>query len=52
MTAIDLSEYPDNTLVEIADSKGTSGMGIYEAIKKLEPKPEALRRGNHSSLPF
>ena len=29
----------DITLVEIADSKGTSGMGVYEVIKKLEPKP-------------
>jgi len=36
---------PDNTLVEIADSKGTSGMGVYEVIKKLEPKPEAMKPG-------
>jgi len=36
---------PDNTLVEIADSKGTSGMGVYEVIKKLEPKPEAMKSG-------
>ena len=36
---------PDNTFVEIADSKGTSGMGVYEAIKKLEPKPEAMKPG-------
>jgi len=36
---------PDNTLFEIADSKGTSGMGVYEVIKKLEPKPEAVKPG-------
>jgi len=36
---------PVNTLVEIADSKGTSGMGVYEVIKKLEPKPEAMKPG-------
>ncbi len=35
----------DITLVEIADSKGTSGMGVYEVIKKLEPKPEAMKPG-------
>lgn len=36
---------PGNTLEEIADSKGTSGMGVYEVIKKLEPKPEAMKPG-------
>ncbi len=36
---------PDNTLVEIADSKGTSGMGVYEVIKKLESKPEVMKPG-------
>ena len=36
---------PDNTLVEIADSKETSGMGVYEVIKKLEPKPETMKPG-------
>ncbi len=35
----------DDTLSEIADSKGTSGMGVYEVIKKLEPKPEELKSG-------
>jgi hypothetical protein len=34
---------PDNTLAEIGDSEGTSGMGVYEVIKKLEPKPEAMK---------
>jgi hypothetical protein len=36
---------PNSTLVEIADSKATSGMGVYEVIKKLEPKPEVLPPG-------
>ncbi len=33
---------PTNTLVEIAGSSGTSGMGVYKVIKKLEPKPKAM----------
>jgi len=33
---------PGNTLSEIADSKSTSGMGVYEVIRELEPKPEAM----------
>ena len=36
---------PDDILDEIASSKGTSGMGVYEVIKKLEPKPEVLKPG-------
>jgi hypothetical protein len=36
---------PDEPLENIADSKGTSGMGVYEVIKKLERKPEALMPG-------
>ena len=27
-------------------SKGTSGMGVYEVIKKLEPKPKAMKPGS------
>ena len=38
-------ESPKNTLAEIADSKQTSGMGVYEVIKKLEAKPEAMKPG-------
>jgi hypothetical protein len=34
---------PDITLGNIADSKGTSGMGVYAVIKKLEPKPETMK---------
>jgi hypothetical protein len=34
---------PGNTLGDIADSKGTSGMGVYAVIKKLEPKPETKK---------
>jgi hypothetical protein len=34
------------TLGNIADSKGTSGMGVYEVIKKFEPKPEAMKPGS------
>jgi hypothetical protein len=33
---------PGNTLEQIADSKGASGMGVYEVIRKLEPKPKAM----------
>jgi hypothetical protein len=36
---------PDTILDEIASSKGTSGMGVYEVIKKLEPKPEVMKPG-------
>jgi hypothetical protein len=36
---------PDTILDEIASSKGTSGMGVYEVIKKLEPKPEVIKPG-------
>ena len=36
---------PDKTLEEIADSKGTSGMGVYEVIQKLEPKPVTMKPG-------
>ena len=36
---------PNNTLVEIADSKATSGMEVYKVIKKLEPKPEVIQPG-------
>ena len=36
---------PKSTLVEIAESKQTSGMGVYAVIKKLETKPEAMRPG-------
>jgi hypothetical protein len=37
---------PAKTLGNIADSKGTSGMGVYEAIKKLEPKPKTMKPGS------
>ena len=36
---------PKSTLSEIAESKRTSGMGVYEVIKKLETKPEAMKPG-------
>ena len=36
---------PKSTLAEIADSKRTSGMGVYAVIKKLEAKPEAMKPG-------
>ena len=36
---------PKNTLAEIADSRDTSGMGVYKVIKKLEAKPEAMEPG-------
>jgi hypothetical protein len=36
---------PDNTLDNIAGSKGTSGMGVYAVIQKLEPKPKAMNPG-------
>jgi hypothetical protein len=37
---------PDKTLDNIAESKGTSGMGVYEVIKKLEPKPKTMKPGS------
>lgn len=36
---------PKSTLLEIAESKRTSGMGVYEIIKKLEAKLEAVESG-------
>ena len=36
---------PKSTLTEIADTKRSSGMGVYEVIKKLEAKPEAMQPG-------
>jgi hypothetical protein len=36
---------PKSTLIEIAKSKRTSGMGVYEVIQKLEAKPEAIKPG-------
>jgi len=36
---------PDKTLGNIADSKGTSGMGVYEVIQRLEPKPKTMKSG-------
>jgi hypothetical protein len=37
---------PAKTLGDIADSKGTSGMEVYEVIKNLEPKPEMMKPGS------
>jgi hypothetical protein len=34
---------PNNTLEEIAETKDSSGMGVYAVIRKLEPKPEAMK---------
>lgn len=36
---------PKNTLLEIAESKRTSGMAVYEIIKKLEAKLDAMVPG-------
>jgi hypothetical protein len=36
---------PKSTLTEIADSKNTSGLGVYAVIKKLEAKPEPMKPG-------
>ncbi|MDX2447012.1 MAG: DUF4405 domain-containing protein [Desulfobacterales bacterium] len=36
-------ETPKSTLTEIAESKHSSGMGVYAAIKKLETKPTAMK---------
>jgi hypothetical protein len=33
---------PDKIVGDIADSKGTSGMRVYEVIKKLEAKPTTM----------
>jgi len=38
-------ESPKSKLSQIAESKRTSGMGVYEVIKKLEAKPEAMKPG-------
>lgn len=35
---------PKSTLAEIAESKRTSGMGVYAVIKRLETRPEAMER--------
>lgn len=35
---------PKSTLAEIAESKRTSGMGVYAVIKNLETRPEAMKR--------
>jgi hypothetical protein len=37
---------PDKTLSNIADSKGTSGMGIYAVIQKLEKNPKTVKPGS------
>jgi hypothetical protein len=37
---------PDKTLGEIAGSKGTSGMGVYAVIQKLEKKPKTTKSGS------
>ena len=37
---------PDETIGDIADSRGTSGMGVYEVIKKLEPEPKTMKSGS------
>jgi hypothetical protein len=36
---------PRSTLLQIAESKRTSGMGVYEVIRKLEARPEAIEPG-------
>jgi len=36
---------PKSRLIDIAESKGTSGMGVYEVIKKLEAKSEGVKTG-------
>ena len=35
-----------DTLGDIAGSKGTSGMGVYAVIQKLEPKPKTMTPGS------
>ena len=37
---------PKDTLAQIAESKNSSGMGVYAVIKKLERKPEAFKPGS------
>jgi hypothetical protein len=37
---------PDKSLGGIADSKGTSGLGVYAVIKELEPKPKTMKPGS------
>ena len=37
---------PDKTLGDIADSKGTSGMGVYAVIQKLEKNPKTVKPGS------
>ena len=37
---------PGMTIGNIADSRGTSGMGVYQVIKKLEPKPKTMQPGS------
>lgn len=37
---------PKNTLADIAASKTSSGMGVYEVIKKLEAKPAEMKPGS------
>jgi len=37
---------PGMTIGHIADSRGTSGMAVYQVIKKLEPKPKTLQPGS------
>ena len=37
---------PGNTLDNIAESKGTSGMGVYAVIQKLEKNPKTVKPGS------
>ena len=37
---------PGDTLGDIADSKGSAGLGVYGVIKKLEPKPMTMESGS------
>ena len=36
---------PDEIIRDIAEHRGTSGMGVYAVIKKLEPKPKTMKPG-------
>ncbi len=36
---------PKSTLLEIAESKQTSGMDVYEIIRRLEAKPDEMKPG-------
>jgi len=36
---------PGIIIGHIADSRGTSGMAVYQVIKKLEPKPKTMQPG-------